>query len=244
MAHRDDVEALRARLEAQERELRDAKAELDVLRAAVHRDRGGDASFGAGAPFEGTDTTSPAMGFGPTPGPLEPLRTASSRRLGLFLAVAATLLFGAMLVTTPCPSRHRRFEVRPTPTATVGGSATAAPLFAPFVRFARVVDPGTPAVLGEGETCAVEVTPVTDSSFDCRVVVRCGDRVLYGRDEARGGTGYNRCGPVPSLIVDRDVTGDDGDPRLRVDLASGEVVVEEALGLGVQRVELALLPAE
>jgi len=108
--------------------------------------------------------------------------------------------------------------------------------------FVEVPEPGR--VLGAGEACAVEVTPVTDSSFDCRVVVRCGDRVLYGRDEARGGTGYNHCGPVPSLIVDRDVTDDDGDPRLRVDLASGEVVVEEALGLGVQRVELALLDEE
>jgi hypothetical protein len=240
MAHRDDVDALRARLEAQERELRDAKAELDVLRAAVHRDRGSDASAGAAAPFEAPD----AMGLGPMPSLLEPLRAATARRLGLLVAVGATLLVGAMLMTTPCPSRHRRIDVRPAPTAPLGARADVAPAFAPFVRFARVVDPGTPAVLGAGEACAVEVTPVTDSSFDCRVVVRCGDRILYGRDEARGGTGYNRCGPVPSLIVDRDVTGDDGDPRLRLDLASGELVVEEALGLGVQRVEFALLPPE
>jgi hypothetical protein len=244
MAHRDDVEALRARLEAQERELRDAKAELDVLRAAVHRDRGSDASSGFGAPFEGTDANPPAMGFGPTPSPLEPLRAATSRRFGLFFAVSATLLVGAMLMSAPCPSRHRRVEVHRAPAIAAAANATDAPLFEPFVRFARVIDPGTPAVLGAGEACAVEVTPVTDSSFDCRVVVRCGDRVLYGRDEVRGGTGYNHCGPVPSLIVDRDVTDDDGDPRLRVDLASGEVVVEEALGLGVQRVELALLDEE
>jgi hypothetical protein len=241
MAHRDDVEALRARLEAQERELKDAKAELDVLRAAVHRDVADKAMGEAATPFENRSDSPPSyqpgMGFSPDPRPLAPLRGETQRRLGLLILVVTTLVAGLFLATTPCPStRYRRVAIRPP--ATVAEPAEG---FAPFVRFARVVDPGTPAALSTDQACAVEVTPVTDSTFDCRVVVRCGDRVLYGRDERRGGTGYNHCGPLPSLIVDSAVTEDDGDPRFRMDLASGEVVIEDTLGLGIQRVELELL---
>lgn len=241
MAHRDDVEALRARLEAQERELRDAKAELDVLRAAVHRDVAREAMGEAAAPFENREGTAPAMGFSPGPRPLGPLRSETQRRLGMLILLITTLVAGLFLATTPCPSsRYRRATIRPP----VASTAHDEPAFAPFVRFAQVVDPGTPAALEHDETCAVEVTPVTDSTFDCRVVVRCGDRIVYGRDERRGGTGYNHCGPIPSLIVDSNVTEDDGDPAFRMDLASGEVVIEEQLGLGRQRVELLLLPPE
>lgn len=245
MAHRDDVEALQARLEAQERELRDAKAELDVLRAAVHRDAAlkSEGFEGAGAPqaFRRQDLPPPGMGFSPGVGPRA---CGAQRRLGMLILVLTTLAAGLFLATAPCPSaRYRRPTIRPPASVTAGAPDVAA--WAPFVRFATVTDPGSPAAVPAETACAVELTPVLDNAhFDCRAIVRCGDRTLYGGDSRLGETGFNHCGPAPSLIVDDGFSAEDGDPRLRVDLASGEVILEEAVGLGVQRVELRLLPPE
>ncbi len=234
MAHRDDVDALRLRIEAQERDLRDAKAELDVLLAAARAN--------AAAAHDPSDTSSSGsfgMGFGPTDGsagggrPMSPLRAETQRRIGLLILLITTLVTGLFLSTTHCPSRTRRVVVdRPAPSAvpTAGEDGR----FEPFVHFARVIDPGVPAAVALDQACAVEVTPVHGSMFDCRVVVRCDDQVLYGESSA----GYNHCGSVPSRIVDGDVTRDDGDPALEVDFASGRVVIEERVGLGTQRVEL------
>lgn len=237
MAHRDDVDALRLRIEAQERDLRDAKAELDVLLAAARAN--------AAAAHDPDNTSSGAfgMGFGPTPSdanpgdggrPMSPLRAETQRRIGLLILLVTTLVTGLFLSTTHCPSARDRRVVMHRPPASAVPTAGEDGRFEPFVHFARVIDPGVPAAVALDQACAVEVTPVHGSMFDCRVVVRCDDQVLYGESSA----GYNHCGPVPSRIVDGDVTRDDGDPALEVDFASGRVVIEERVGLGTQRVEL------
>lgn len=239
MAHRDDVDALRLRIEAQERDLRDAKAELDVLQAAAranaaaaHDPSENSGSFGMGF--------GPAMSNGPSHGPgggspMSPLRLETQRRLGLLILLITTLVTGLFLSTTHCPSHARRDISRANPSAVPASSDGER--VSPFVRFARVIDPGVPAAVPLDQSCAVEVTPVHGSMFDCRVVVRCDDQVLYGESSA----GYNHCGPVPSRIVDGDVSRDDGDPALEVDFASGRVVIEERVGLGTQRVELQII---
>lgn len=167
---------------------------------------------------------------------MAPLRAETQRRVGLLVLMITTLVTGLFLSTTNCPSRarHARAVTISPPPSAVAVSIDEGASWEPFVRVARVVQPGAPEVVPEGEACAVEVTPVNDGMFDCRVAVRCGDQVLYGDTS----TGYNFCGPVPSRVVDANFTRDDGDPRLELDLASGSVVIEERVGLGVQRVEL------
>ena len=86
----------------------------------------------------------------------------------------------------------------------------------------------------------MEVAPANGGGdLDCRVVVRCGERVLYGESSM---TGYASCGVVPSRVVDSGTSSEDGDPAMTLDLASASVTVEERAGLAVQRVEIALDP--
>jgi hypothetical protein len=260
MAHRDDVEALRARIEAQERDLRDAKAELDELLAAARANA-------ASAP-DSVDPPMGAMGFGPTSagrfgidmGGSEPdgddrsasaaagLRAETQRRVGLLVLLITTLVAGLFVSTANCPHRwdgarsrrSRTTAIAPVPSAmptSAGLAAGASGRFDPFVRFARVIDAGVPAAVPLDQMCAIEVTPVNGSAFDCRVVVRCDDHVLYGETPE---TGFNQCGAVPSRIFDGNVTRLDGDPAIEIDFASGSVVIEERVGLGTQRVELML----
>lgn len=252
MAHRDEVEALRAKIEAQERDLRDAKSELEELLAAA---RANAASAHDGS----ADANVGAMGFGPSGSPLSGhgldggettnaaavacgLRAETQRRVGLLVLLITTLVAGLFISTANCPHRYgsprrmvRAAAITPAPSG--GIAAGASGRFDPFVRFARVIEPGVPAAVALDQMCAVEVTPVNGSEFDCRVVVRCDDQVLYGDTPD---TGYNHCGPVPSRIVDGNVTRLDGDPALEIDFASGSVIVEERVGLGTQRVELML----
>lgn len=223
-----------------------------MLRAAGHAD--------AAARENGEGGSLGGMGFGPSEsggnqgmgspyggGPMGPLRVETQRRVGVLVLLITTLMAGLFLSTT-CPSGRSRRVVYtnaisaapaagPSRTASVGNTDDGAS-WAPFVRVARVIEPGSPAAVGEGAMCAIEVTPVDSGPFDCRVVVRCDDHVLYGEVPD---SGFNFCGPVPSRIVDGNVSRDDGDPRLEIDLASGSVVIEERLGLGVQRVELEIV---
>ena len=243
------MDALRARVETQEKDLRDARAELDVLRAAVHQNARVNASDAASAsPPDG------AMGFGPGAfgGPTEPpntpgpngLRPGTQRQLGTLMILTSLLVGGLLAATTvchrnagSCGTRVRR-DYRPPAAAPM--AAPGAPAWSAFVRFGHVVSPGEPAVVAEGTRCSVEVAPAEGGGdLDCRIVVRCEDRVLYGEDSR---TGYATCGIVPSRVVDANTTDRDGDPAMTLDLASGTVTVEERVGLSVQRVEIELDP--
>lgn len=248
MTHRDELEALRARVETQEQELRDARAELDVLRAAVHR----QASITAGASADG-GAPSGAMGFGPgvfgasaspeAPGP-SGLRPSTQRQIGT-LMILTSLLVGSLLAgSTLCRGRGERLRDG-LPRPAYGGvpapaPVTEGPAWSPFVRFGHVVGAADPAVVADGTACSVEVAPADGGwELDCRIVVRCGDHVLYGESPM---TGYAACGVVPSYVVDARTSDADGDPAMTLDLAAGTVTVEERAGLVRQRVEIALDP--
>ena len=160
------------------------------------------------------------MGFGPSDpatnqgmgspyggGPMGPLRVETQRRVGVLVLLITTLMAGLFLSTT-CPSSRGRRAVYATSISAAPASgrvsvaANEGASWAAFVRTARVIEPGSPAAVGEGEMCAIEVTPVDSGPFDCRVVVRCDDHVLYGEVPD---SGFNFCGPVPSRIVDGNV---------------------------------------
>jgi hypothetical protein len=96
----------------------------------------------------------------------------------------------------------------------------ARPGFAPVahagtVTAARGLDGVTP-----GQSCSLRVSPVPRGAFNCRLLLTCGARVVYGD----GVMGYAHCALVdgaPARAVDTHTTGEEGDPALTLDLQRG-----------------------
>ncbi len=110
--------------------------------------------------------------------------------------------------------------------AGANGGATHEPVGEPVVHEAVVVRSTGSAPAAEGDACEVEVTRVEGAYFNCRVRVSCRGEVLYGLP----GAGYNTCrmdGEAIRTAVDPNGTRRDGDPKLSLDLARGEVVVSD-----------------
>lgn len=82
---------------------------------------------------------------------------------------------------------------------------------------------GAPA---PGETCDVRLMPNSSDEVPCRVVIRCGERIVFGGF----GAGFTDCvlgakGPV--LATDAQPTAQDGDPVLHFDVANLRVSVRD-----------------
>jgi hypothetical protein len=237
MTHRDEWLALQARVEAQAREIDEARSEIALLRAAHaqktreaeqlrrelrasqpelgERDPTQDDREGR-SPFERSDHGEPPEGA---------VRRAFGAAAGV---LAASAIFAAMLGATAA-SRGR---ARPIARAMHPMSAIAG------VHLGRVVSDGAPELVAPGDTCTVEVTDVAAGPYDCRISVRCGEHTIYG---ATLDTGYVHCAGR-AVVRDMNVTARDGDPAMELDIAARRVVVEEQLGLGTQRVEIELTP--
>lgn len=242
MTHRDELLALRARLEAQARELDEAKTESELLRVAnaqktreIERLR---SELEAAKPNEPSLTPDPWGNPTERPegvGSVSRARAAAHEGRELrrpfavaAMAMAATALLGAFVVALSAPHRPRRARATEATIAARVGT----------VRLGTVIA-GDPAVAAEGTACAVSISPVEGSGYyDCRVEVRCGDRALYG---ATPDTGYVHCGDR-EILRDANFTVRDGDPAMELDFVTDRLVVEEQLGLGTQRVEIALSP--
>ena len=84
---------------------------------------------------------------------------------------------------------------------------------------AQVVASKGPDAPRLGEACDVRLLPNSSDDVPCRVLIRCGQRVVYGGFGA-GFTGcvLNANGPV--LATDDQPTGTDGDPVLHLDAAN------------------------
>lgn len=79
-----------------------------------------------------------------------------------------------------------------------------------------------------GETCSVDVARESRASMNCRVTVRCGERVLFGGPMLGG---YAECGVRGdrySSASDPRPTARDGDPIVEVDLERGFARVADA----------------
>lgn len=217
MTHRDEWLAIQARVEAQERELDEARAENELLRAAhaqkvreaeqLKREltavRGLEGPAGRGSPEAERDAV---VGH----------RRAFGALAGM---VAGSAILGAAMITLGAPPPHRARVASPPMVSQRAGTVTAGA-----------------GLFDEGASCTVRVESVDARPFDCRVEVSCEGQTLYG---ASADTGYVRCGGR-GRILDGGFTAQDGDPRLELDLARGRVVVEEQLGLGTQRVAIEL----
>lgn len=219
MTHRDEWLAIQARVEAQERELDEAKAENELLRAAHARKvREAEQLKRELAAAQGLDGP-PGMGSagaGGTERDIGAPRRAFGALAGM---VAGSAMLGAAMITLGAPPPHR-------------ARATTTPMVS---QHAGTVTAGA-GLFDEGTACTVRVESVDRRPFDCRVEVSCEGHTLYG---ATANTGYVRC-HGGATIRDTGFSAQDGDPRLELDLRRGRVVVEEQLGLGTQRVAIEL----
>lgn len=106
---------------------------------------------------------------------------------------------------------------RPRPVAP--SIATVAAPSGPVVRVTRV--DGDIAVR-VGEACELAIEPATHPQLNCRVLLHCGDRWLYGA----GRTGYTNCVfEAGRAVTASDPSDTDGDPALDLDLRAGTIRV-------------------
>jgi hypothetical protein len=111
--------------------------------------------------------------------------------------------------------------------------AIAAPAEAVVVREGHVTNASGLAV---GTACTVARRPSGTDSYAHRVVVRCGGHTLYGAAQ----TGYTYPSRDSRLSLDENVSSEDGDARMTLDLVQNEVHLEDGLGLVAQHVDIAL----
>jgi hypothetical protein len=79
--------------------------------------------------------------------------------------------------------------------------------------------------IAPGAPCTLDIEPTPDSTFNCRMMIRCGGRRLYGDLRTNG---YNNCNLEKGSVVGfHDPSPDDGDPAAFFDAAKGVAWVKE-----------------
>jgi hypothetical protein len=94
-----------------------------------------------------------------------------------------------------------------------------------------------PAPAAAGDACEVRIRPefLDLKDLDCRLLVRCTDRVLF--------PGFARCSVEDGEVrgaKDEQTSPDDGDPRLDLDLSRGSLMLEDRAQAGKWSVSVAL----
>jgi hypothetical protein len=80
--------------------------------------------------------------------------------------------------------------------------------------------------LHAGSACTVRVTPAPYEEFNCHVELVCDGVMVYGREP----TGYAHCDTAsgaPTRARDTEVTREDGDPAVFVDLTTGNMTFSD-----------------
>ena len=125
------------------------------------------------------------------------------------------------------------------PAATERGRAAQQPSFAGEVeRAGRVTAARGHATVAVGERCAMLVRPASESTGNCRVVLRCGTTWLYGWHAMRSNLVCEVQDGRPVAALDENATNDGGDPRLN--WRGRRVVVSDLTGAGEWSVDVAL----
>lgn len=230
MTHRDELLALKARVEAQEREIDEAKSENELLRAAhAHKTREAETLRRELA----TSRFAPPPEGGAPPTEQRPDEEVDTSKAIRFAAMALGLMMiGTLLMSSVVGARARQARARQMYSPVAMSAAEVTPL----VRSGTVIEMSGPQVVAAGESCTVERIPVHAGPFDCRIEVRCGEQTLYGHDPR---TGFVRCAGQ-ELVRDGNITAFDGDPAMTLDLAQGTVTVEDRVGMATQRVTISL----
>lgn len=246
MAYRDDVSALRARCDALEREVEQSHRELArLLEAAADRER-------LEARAEALQTQLDelreqirwnAVEAGPVPPPRPRSTALMAATMAALVGGCVLHLFAAEHERQVSAYRRARFveraqileeqrafdALRSAALGAVDGKAggSRARSFDQVHRAGTVVRATGETSVARGDRCTVDLAPVGDLyAFNCRAEVRCGGVLLYGGEDL----GYMMCSLDDGRAVfaqDSDVTRDDGDPRLTLDLVWDRVVVSD-----------------
>ena len=108
-----------------------------------------------------------------------------------------------------------------------GSSPPDMSLVGPAAVYEGVVTIAHGTVASVGDRCDIAIRRTRHPRFNCRVMLRCGDELVYGLADS----GYNRCRgrDVRSFTgaEDSDPTRADGDPRMLLDLREGRIVITD-----------------
>jgi len=247
MTHRDELLALQSRIEAQERDLDEAKSENELLRAA-HAGKTRQVEtlrreLEAQQPPDDPPEAEEFQGSGPEVEPdlaadalmrMRRREVAQSMRVGL-VGLTFLAMLGSMMLLSPSRYAHQR-RVNLVHGMPMAGTSAVASAVTPLIREGSVVSTSGPQVVDLGTECTIERMPAFAGAFDCRIEVRCGDQTLYGSDPRAG---YVQCGGH-EVVSDRNMAAIDGDPAMTLDLARGVVTLQERVGLATQRVRIEL----
>ncbi len=113
---------------------------------------------------------------------------------------------------------------------TIESGKKSAPLYQSFGEVGTVAKASGRTSVKSGDVCEVSVTPVAgfqkNTQFNCRIIVRCGPKVIYGWENS----GYMNCETdrgMPTRANDPWGTAKDTDPMIEVDLPNNRVVVSD-----------------
>jgi len=113
---------------------------------------------------------------------------------------------------------------------TIEAAKKSKPLLQSFGQVGTVAAASGRTSVKAGDRCDVSITPdagfMKTSPTNCRVVVKCGPKVVYGWE----GSGYTNCETdrgLPTRAADPWGTAKDTDPIVEVDLPAGRVVVRD-----------------
>ncbi|MEM1414458.1 MAG: hypothetical protein AAGH15_06140 [Myxococcota bacterium] len=118
----------------------------------------------------------------------------------------------------------------PRPASAIPASERLEAPFAEALRMRAEVEAREGPVPFDEDECEVHVHGLLRrGGYDCRVRVRCGERLVYGS----GTAGWNRCEASedeparPGRAADGGLTEEDGDPRMTLDLEGERLVVAD-----------------
>ncbi|MBI5514080.1 MAG: hypothetical protein HY909_09955 [Deltaproteobacteria bacterium] len=247
MSYRDEREALHAENESLQRALDETREELEALKDRLREgpvgDPGGAREEAAEARAEEANTLVSAP------------NVLRGWLLGGALALSMPLLMAAMhsgFRAHGCARAHHGPAMMmagvsgPRGGHLAGGARTQDGVLRPFSachpatlatsshgrlsssveRSGRVVAASGMDGLHPGSACTVRVTPAPYQEFNCHVELVCDGAMVYGREP----TGYAHCDTAqgsPTRARDTEVTREDGDPAVFVDLTNGRMTFSD-----------------
>lgn len=231
MSYRDTHDALYEKTEALERELEEARREIERLRAMRAEER------------DGVETSDPLV---------RP-EARSGIVIGLMAAAVVTTSAAALLASRAAVVGHRYYGYgsyygaygcphRASMHSGDDGFDPASGLYETHELRGRVSATRGASVANVGDQCSVTISPVASARFNCRIQVECGGNMVYGLPHE----GYTRCaveGERPVRARDYSTSSFDGDPELELDVDARKLIVSDFASSGESSLSVTLDPA-
>lgn len=119
---------------------------------------------------------------------------------------------------------------------------TSEPVFSKVIkRQAKVLKTTGTAPVRAGSVCEVVLSPAHREGLQCRALVRCGGKTLYG-DAMQGFGACSVVDDAPELFSDVERSAQSGDPSLVIELKDGVAQLSDTTSAGDYSVSFALTP--